>query len=1283
MEATDTTKTQKSAHKVRHRDVECVYQGQDSSRRRYTPEYVRSLEEQLERLSAKHAAQAPGNSLTVKPGFSAHNDYRNLTSPSGASATSSSASTFQSRRGAGQEVTGINSHTRNVEFYGSSSSVALLSQVQRGGERSSVSSDAGGTEHSESDTAAAALLSNLHNPAFSLLPGPTPGFVTTPSDPTDAQSPIVEATNFRQCSVFLHNFFSTLHYIHPILDKTSFLERCELLWSGNEAAIRQQPSFVTLYYSVLSLGALVGYRDTEPVGGISNQKWSRRLFREARGRFTSFELVTDLETVQCYFFMAKVCQNELNAHWSYFYIGLAVRTALAMGINRQPRPNSRKSAAQLKAQARTWWGIYSLEELSNIREAIWMKRQKLVLNLRYLNLKILLFGSILLNFTPSQRTMVPGSYECIDFCLASAKKTIELMYETFRHQEFFRTWFYNTTYVIFAAATILVYINQAPSEVDIEPHLKLVSMAIEVLDAMADESIVASRSAKLLQKAMVREASLRHDKTSERLAVTLMSMTGSSTAASTASGSDSGGRGEAGGVAADAMLGPDGSEQEPDDDTESLDRFDEDHSYDPEVISAVDVDWNKTLHVLGSNPEATGTSKAFVSGPGYYLEWCSFNAEQGSDPSAEGFDLDSTILYQSWAADEEPVFPFHWCCFELLVRFCTGSFDVDKVDKDLLYGIMRELAPNDCRVLEDIEYGAAGYMQEQFWRTLAGYEFLVSNPRDAPGVDELVLSMFGSRSFEPLISNDDIGERVRSDPFSRLPYDLVYTISTMLEDGDLLNMANASWPVHALLRGVGQFWRQRLQSHMPWFFEMHEVLDRDQTLLHASDPKRIYLWAEKITRPKRWMTGPLMGVANRRRIWKVCEEIMDHQPRLESEDPAEEFVNETILNYSRCSSLVTVSAPEAVEADVAWTVYWIKSWSETDMKPKGVVTFWDGDVLVGISVAPYDVARGGPWQEQRLLGMDTSTHGVVLNTGRKLHFGITNRGFPQRILTAAPTWCITGITGMIGEVEGKQRFTRLGLLQAQLPNLVDYSILDLQTPIPPEPTPLQSLLWDGSYEDVLGDDIWNHPTLRLIHEPSHLGKPGNGVHGDLVPHEALIWARDGDDLRRLRRLSSYVVVENNRSTPASGGVNEGDILDVCGVNAEYTPESALMRRMVGINKSSRGSDMTSEDPWMHFTIDGPGGEIVTEVHYAMHDKLKAMKIRTNRERECYWGEMGVQKWYRLEPPPGETLVGLVMAFAEPSGYDNEKKTYAHCKMSFVGALSMPLGIPEESQTIGV
>lgn len=86
--------------------------------------------------------------------------------------------------------------------------------------------------------------------------------------------------------------------------------------------------------------------------------------------------------------------------------------------------------------------------------------------------------------------------------------------------------FYNTTYTIFATSIILVYINQEASEAEIEPLLRLVHMAIEVLETMADECVVAGKSAKLLQKAMEKSAAARHERSSERLAATLMSMNG-------------------------------------------------------------------------------------------------------------------------------------------------------------------------------------------------------------------------------------------------------------------------------------------------------------------------------------------------------------------------------------------------------------------------------------------------------------------------------------------------------------------------------------------------------------------------------------------------------------------------------------------------------------------------------------------------------------------------------------------------------------------------------------
>lgn len=198
-----------------------------------------------------------------------------------------------SKQSAGQEVSGVNHHTRSVEFYGRSSSVALLSQVQLSGGESSTLTEGG------SD--AAAIVSSLHNPAFS----PPGAHNSGGQDPSSSSS--APPSHYPQCRGFLHGFFSSIHYIHPIIDKPAFLRRCELLWSGGEEASRNS-SFTALYYSILSLGALVGLRDDDPVDGVENLQWSRRFFDEARSRCGRLGMVTDLDMVQCYIFMVGRCR---------------------------------------------------------------------------------------------------------------------------------------------------------------------------------------------------------------------------------------------------------------------------------------------------------------------------------------------------------------------------------------------------------------------------------------------------------------------------------------------------------------------------------------------------------------------------------------------------------------------------------------------------------------------------------------------------------------------------------------------------------------------------------------------------------------------------------------------------------------------------------------------------------------------------------------------------------------------------------------------------------------
>ncbi|OHW97257.1 C6 transcription factor [Colletotrichum incanum] len=544
-----------------------------------------AIAESVKAQSTDDNASVTGTAPGISDGYSPDCSFQRRPSRS---TTTGSPSNARLRNAASQEISGVNRHTRNVEFYGSSSSVALLSHVQRTGDEPVASPDL--------DSDAGTLLSNLHNPAFS---SPSADTSQPPAATTEARSSARSVTHYPQCRHFLQSFFSSIHYVHPILDKKMFFDRCEELWSKPHVA-GEPSSFIALYYSILSLGALIGVREDEPIDGIDNLQWSRKFFDEAKRRCDQLGMVTDLEMVQCYFFLSKVCQNELNAHWAYMYVGLAVRTALAMGINREPGPDVKKEPARLRAESRTWWemsfsmgrpdtlgadlyhnrlfpvigendteysgstelvdppscaiikcmvdyskiirsiclGIYLPEttvprtvqlahqidqdlqqwaenlpepirpttsveprSLKSVKEAQWMKRQRLVLTMRFLNIRILLFGSIILTSTSTERASIPGSHEGVHLCLESAKQTIEIIYQTYQHHDFFRTWFYNTTYTVFAASMILVYVTQEATEAEAQPLLKLVEMAIEILETM-DECVVALRSAKLLHKAI-------------------------------------------------------------------------------------------------------------------------------------------------------------------------------------------------------------------------------------------------------------------------------------------------------------------------------------------------------------------------------------------------------------------------------------------------------------------------------------------------------------------------------------------------------------------------------------------------------------------------------------------------------------------------------------------------------------------------------------------------------------------------------------------------------------
>lgn len=188
------------------------------------------------------------------------------------------------------DLTDTNLHTNNIEFYGGSSSIAFLRQVQSNCDDKTKAPDSGESR--------ASLVSMLHNTDFSPISNPHCS-ATQEIGQVDQ-----DRFYFRVSRKFMEGYFESIHYIQPLLEREEFTARCESLWFGE--AQNQPSTFHALYYSVLSLGALVRAWDEGPLYGLTRFQWSRRLFEEARLVLNKLGTATDLEMVQCLFLMVRL-----------------------------------------------------------------------------------------------------------------------------------------------------------------------------------------------------------------------------------------------------------------------------------------------------------------------------------------------------------------------------------------------------------------------------------------------------------------------------------------------------------------------------------------------------------------------------------------------------------------------------------------------------------------------------------------------------------------------------------------------------------------------------------------------------------------------------------------------------------------------------------------------------------------------------------------------------------------------------------------------------------------
>ncbi|KAG6355508.1 hypothetical protein INS49_003470 [Diaporthe citri] len=334
------------------------------------------------------------------------------------------------------------------------------------------------------------LVSELRNTSF------------TPRAGTEGNTTMQQRNLYvKEAQYFIDAYFQNFHFIHPFIDKEVFGRRAADMWAVGDPA--SDMCFFCTYLGLMSLGALIGEWEWEEdrLEGLNRFEWSRKLFDEALANLADLHFPANLDTVHCLYLCAKVCQNELNHNMAYLYSGFAVRICLTAGFNQDNGgggfgTTSSSSPSSSQQISRTWWGLYSLEmELSFAlgrpdtlgldeyhdrpippvddsefaiiplmvdfarivrRIAIgiyhsptsWQQRMArahqacLSFNVIIIFFWMSLFRPFLSMLTRNNSGTPPpaGVAEAVDKCIASAKRTIEVVHEAMIANSFFRTW---------------------------------------------------------------------------------------------------------------------------------------------------------------------------------------------------------------------------------------------------------------------------------------------------------------------------------------------------------------------------------------------------------------------------------------------------------------------------------------------------------------------------------------------------------------------------------------------------------------------------------------------------------------------------------------------------------------------------------------------------------------------------------------------------------------------------------------------------------------------------
>ncbi|KAI7465163.1 hypothetical protein KC351_g15102 [Hortaea werneckii] len=645
--------------------------------------------------------------------------------------------------------------------------------------------------------------------------------------------------------------------------------------------------------------------------------------------------------------------------------------------------------------------------------------------------------------------------------------------------------------------------------------------------------------------------------------------------------------------------------------------------------------WLTKFRTIGVNRKAVGIKQCYLSGPATSAVYGDASIQFGDHPNAQGrgenFPGNVTCYMSADGGENDGDLPIHESCLTVLSEAFAQAQGIKQhwtvdwsnvavpFDLDTLFTALAPLRqPYQSFLNLAHEWEPDQYFDLDWDRMLHYLDPLESDDKDVQAEAGRAVPLGPHPACEEVSQN-----RWRpGDWFQNLPEELTVAIADILPEKDLVSMMLASRAAYGATRSQS-FWKRRLQQDAPWYWEAFSTSSPSVINSYEKEYQKVMMQARRpVELAKRNQHVP--GLANRRRIWEVSQQVLEMYAKICPLDPnitaeiSSEFQEEARSHYF---ARVADQKESGHDASVQ---FFFQTAADMYLE-KSVLFFWRKKALGGISarlgdniLSFGDCATPAEAFNVLELSADDWLEKVTLNISinssswQDARYNTTKTTY-DHFVSGITCHTLSGNEHHFGETSGCKR-----LLEPR----PGHGIVGMRT--------------DWAEGRITRIGIFEHAAGLTTFRPSNDTKRLEFLRRDQLPSQSL-------------RFRDYVTGYWTAQAawdlapmqPLLFGTNELDLSTVTGFAASRDLRCFEVHRSDG--SKERIGNSTGSIKLMR--IDGPGGERISSISVVVGALPVGLVMISNRGRRMVFGKSNDNSVTPYTPETGFGLAGIYCSFA--------------------------------------